>query len=184
MLKVSRIWEEDKGCKKKLKTVHFLKKSDVHHPSEEWPHLDIFKNHSHYENSIELGHSKLVQLDQLDPSFHNLCSFTTCVVLVNMVRAQQDVEWIMSNSLISPIMITMISRIWFYLSHFHDACSLNQVAMYFLISYAECLAPTGKKNHPLFLFEYSVFSLKQTSELTAVGCYYQQTRERKVEIIF
>ena len=54
--------------------------------------------------------------------------------------------------------------------------------MYFLISYAEFLTPTGKKNHPLFLFEYSVFSLKQISELTADGCYYQQTRERKVEI--
>ena len=35
--------------------------------------------------------------------------FTTCVALVNRVKAQQDVEWIMSNSLISPIMIIMIS---------------------------------------------------------------------------
>ena len=76
LLKVSRIWEEDKGCKKKLKTVHFLNKSDVQHPSVELPHLDIFKNRSHYENSIELEHSKFVQLDQLDPSFHNLCGFS------------------------------------------------------------------------------------------------------------
>ena len=58
------------------------------------------------------------------------------------------------------------------------------ILMFLSLSYAECLTPTGKKNHSLFLVEYSVFSLKQTTELTTVGCYHQQTSERKVEIIF
>ena len=56
--------------------------------------------------------------------------------------------------------------------------------MFLSLSYAECLTPTGKKNHSIFLIAYSVFSLKQTYELFTVGCYYQQTSERKVEIIF
>ena len=44
---------------------------------------------------MELEHLKITQISQLDPLFHTL--------VVNGVGACQYVDWIMSNSLFSPI---------------------------------------------------------------------------------
>ena len=59
-----------------------------------------FIYYSHYENSIQLGHSKLRQMGQLAPSFHTLCGFRAA--------ARHGADFSVPYSLISPVVFLQL----------------------------------------------------------------------------